>query len=130
MNTIELQFLNIIIMHSIILILLHSPNRVKVHGVTYHPLELVMYGFKDDDLPMFGRIDKIMVISGTCVFLITKFKTLGINNHLLCYAVKNCHQSNLILLSHLVHLEPLSPHHMIGDNNVYIALQSHVVRSV
>ena len=95
-----------------------SPNWIRIHGETYHPSEFVICGFQEDDLPIFGRIDEIMVITETPIFSVRLFRTLGINNHLLCYAVECMHQKTLLLLTDLVHPEPLSPHQTIGDSNV------------
>lgn len=92
----------------------------------YHRSEFVMCGFQEDDLPIFGRIDDILLITSTPMFSITLFTTLGISNHLLCYAIEHAHRTTLILLSQLTCPEPLSPHQTIGDGNVYIALRSHV----
>ena len=83
-------------------------------------------GFQDDDLPVFARIDDILVIATTPVISVRVFRTMGINNHLQCYSIKNAHQTELILLTSLVLTEPLSPHQIIGDKNTYIALRTHV----
>ena len=86
----------------------------------------MLCGFQEDDLPIFGRIDDIMVVTSTPMFSIRLFTTLGINNHLLSYAIEHAHRSTLILISQLIYPEPLSPHQRIGDDNVYIALRSQV----
>ena len=103
-------------------------NWIKIRGETYHPSEFVLCGFQEDDLPIFGRIDDIMVVTSTPIFSIRLFTTLGINNHLLSYAIEHAHRSTLILIhvSQLIYPEPLSPHQRIGDDNVYIALRSQV----
>lgn len=83
-------------------------------------------GFQDDDLPVFARIDDIMVIAATPVLSVRVFKSVGINNHLQCYAIENAHQTAFLLLSQLFFSEPLSPHQIIGDKNTYIALRTYV----
>lgn len=103
-----------------------SPNWIRIHGETYHRSEFVIYGFQEDDLPVFGRIDDILVITATPMLSIRLFRTLGINNHLLCYAIEHTHQKVLILLNQLICPDPLSPHQRIGDDNLYIALRSHI----
>ena len=82
--------------------------------------------YQEDDLPAFGKIDDIIVITSTPLLSIILFSTLGINNHLLSYAIRHAHRSSLILVSQLKYPEPLSAHSSIGDSNIYIALQSHV----
>ena len=79
----------------------------------------MLCGFQEDDLPIFGRIDDIMVVTSTPMFSIRLFTTLGINNHLLNYAIEHAHCSTLILISQLIYPEPLSPYQRIGDDNVY-----------
>ena len=103
-----------------------SPSWIHVHGETYHPSEFVICGFQDDDLPLFARIDDIMVITATPVLSVRVFRTVGINNHLQCYAIEHAHQRSFILVTQLVHPEPLSPHQKLGDKNIYIALRTYV----
>ena len=55
-----------------------------------------------------------------------RYTTVGINNHLLAYAVVRTYEYTLISLSSLVFAEPLSAHTSIGDSNVYIVMKSHV----
>ena len=76
-------------------------------------------GFQEDDLPLFGRIDEIMVIAATSILSLRLFTTLGLNNHLLSYVIERMHKTSLILLSGLVHQEPLTSHQRTGDDNVY-----------
>ena len=83
-------------------------------------------GFQDDDLPVFARIDDIVVIAVTPVLSVRVFRTVGINNHLQCYAIENAHQTAIILLTSLVLSEPLSPHQIVGDKNTYVALRTYV----
>ena len=107
----------------------HSPNWIKIYGETYHRSEFVICGFQEDDLPIFGRIDAIMVITGTPIFSLRIFRTLGLSNHLLCYAIERLHKTSLVLLSQLMHKEPLTPHQRTGDDNVYITLRFHVINT-
>ena len=86
-------------------------------------------GFQEDDLPTFGRIDEILVITATPIFSLRLFTTLGLNNHLLSYAIERMHKTSLILLSQLVHQEPLTSHQRTGDDNVYITLRFHLINT-
>ena len=101
------------------------PNWIKIHGYTYHNSEFVLCYFQEDDVPVFGKID-IIVITGTPLFSLKMFTTLGINNHLLCFVIKCSHQSSFVCVSQLKFPEPLSAHSCIGDSNIYVALRSHV----
>ena len=75
-------------------------------------------GFQDDDLPLFARIDDIMVITATPVLSVRVFRTVGINSVMQL----NMHIS---LVTQLVHPEP---HQRLGDKNIYIALRTYVPR--
>lgn len=107
-------------------IYIYRPNWIRIHGYTYHRSEFVLCDYQQDDLPAFGKIDDILVITGTPLLSIKRFSTLGINNHLLCFVIKPAHQSLFMRLSQLKYPEPLSAHSSIGDNNIYIALRAHV----
>ena len=88
--------------------------------------EFVLCDFQEDDLPVFGKINDIIVITGTPLFSLKLFTTLGINNHLLCFVIERTHRSCFVCVSRLKFPEPLSAHSCIGDSNTYIALRSHV----
>ena len=110
----------------IMCLFLNSPSWIHVRGETYHQSEFVICVFQSDDLPVFARIDDMMVVATTPVLSVRVFRTVGINNHLQCYAIENAHRTDTILLTSLVLPEPLSPHQILGDKNTYIALRSHV----
>ena len=86
----------------------------------------MLHDHQQDDLPAFGKIDDIIVITGTPLLSIRLFNTIRINNHLLCYVIQHAYRSSLVTLSHLKYPEPLAAHSSIGDSNLYIALRSHV----
>ena len=66
-----------------------------------------------------------MVVRAPLLYL-KRYKTVGINNHLSSYVVVRTYEYLLILLSSLVFAEPLSAHTSVDDDNVYIAMRSHV----
>ena len=86
----------------------------------------MIVGFQEDDLPSFGQINDILVLVGTPLFCVKLYNTIGINNHLSCYAVVCAYQYVLVLVSKLVSPEPLGAHTSIGDDNVYIPMRAHV----
>ena len=73
-------------------------------------------------------IKDILVVAGTPLISLCLYKTLGINNHLLCFAISNAHQSSVIGLSRVVHRQPLCAHSILGDGHLYIAMRSHVTQ--
>lgn len=96
---------------------------MKIYGHSYHSSDFVLCSWQEDDLPRFGQIRDMIVITGTPILAVKLYNTLGINNHLLSYAITSTLQSSVISLSNLVHFQPLSAHTCCGDSNVYIAMR-------
>ena len=86
----------------------------------------MLCGWQSDDLPIFAKIKTIILIVGVPLLFVDVFKTVGFNNHLLSYAIKDFHTSCVVLVSKLPSKQPLSPHKSIGDLNTYITLRSHI----
>ena len=85
-----------------------------------------MVGFQPNDLPAFAQINDIIVLVGTPLLSVKVYTTIGINNHLSCFAIECAYQYSLIPVSKLVSSEPLAAHNSIADENIYIAMRSHV----
>ena len=100
-----------------------------IYGQEYHRLQFVTVGFQDDDLPLFGQITDILVLVGTPLVSVKLYTTLGINNHLSCFAIACTYQYSIFPVSKLVSLEPLTAHKSIGDENIYIAMRLHVINT-
>ena len=105
--------------------LLYRVNWIKIYGQEYHPSDFVLCGWQTDDLPVFAKINAIIILVGTPLFVVEIFKTTGVNNHLLSYAIEDSYIQSVLLVSKLVYKQSLSPHQSIGDSNTYIALRSH-----
>lgn len=112
--------------HSLIFATFYRPRWIRIHGYEYHHSDFVTLGFELNDLPSFGQVADILVVVGTPLLHVKRYTTVGINNHLLAYAVVRTYEYTLISLSSLVFAEPLSAHTSIGDSNVYIVMKSHV----
>lgn len=103
------------------------PNWIGVYGERYYRNEFVLVGFQDDDLPAFGKINDIVVASGTIPLLaVNLYKTVGINSHIAAYQILRTNHRSTVLLSSLTNKHILYSHPYIGDNNTYITLRSHV----
>ena len=86
-----------------------------------------MTGFHDNDLPLFGVITDIIVVSEkTPLLAVDLYKTMGINTHVAAYQIFRTNDKSLILLSDLTHKQTLSSHQYIADGNTYITLRSHI----
>ena len=106
----------------------YRPTWIRIYGQEFHHSEYLLCGWQDNDLPVFGMIKDILVIAGTPLISLCLHKTLGINNHLLCFAITSAYQSSLISLSHVVYRRPLCAHSILGDGHLYIAMRSHVTQ--
>ena len=63
------------------------PNWIKGYGELYYKNDYLMTGFQQvDDLPAFGKIVDILLLSETILFEMQSYRTEGINSHLLAYS--------------------------------------------
>ena len=116
----------IIIIIIIIMLLFIScrPNWIGIYGARFYRGEFVCFESQDDDdLPVFGKITDILVFVKTPI---EKFRTEGINNHLLAYQISHTHSHSLLLLSNLSNKCTFCAHTYIGDGNLYITVRSHI----
>jgi hypothetical protein len=103
------------------------PNWINVYGGRYYRSEFVQSGFQEDDLPIFGKIEDIIIIAGSIpVLQINKYKTLGINSHLSAFQVSHTSLNTVILLSQLHNKDRYYAHSSPGDSSTYITMRSHV----
>lgn len=86
----------------------------------------MLCGWQDDDLPIFAQVRDIIVVSECPLFVLEKFTTDGINNHLLSYLILPTRDIFVMKVSSLPMRDPLTTHLYPGDNNLYIALKYHV----
>lgn len=84
-----------------------------------------MIGKQRDDLPEFGKIADIYVIVNYVLVHVKRFKTVGLCNHLMCYKIEPTLRQSVISLSKIPDRHPLTSHTYV-DQNLYIALRSHV----
>ena len=103
------------------------PNWIGIYGARFYRGEFVCFESQDDDdLPVFGKITDILVLVKTPLIAIEKFRTEGINNHLLAYQISHTHSHSLLLQSNLSNKCTFCAHTYIGDENLYITVGSHI----
>ena len=96
------------------------PNWIGIYGARFYRGDLVCLNHKMmDDLPVFEKITDILVLVKTPLIAIEKFRTEGINNHLLANRISHTHSHSLLLLSNLNVLFVLIP---ISVMEIYISL--------
>ena len=112
-------------MNMFALCICYRANWVKIYGYQYYPGDFVLCGWQSDDLPIFAKVDSILVIVGVPLLLVEVFHTVGFNNHILSYSITDSYTSSVISISKLDSKQPLSTHKSIGDANIYIILRYH-----
>ena len=103
------------------------PNWVNIYGCKFYSSEYIHCGWQDDDLPQFGKIKDIVVVSNHPLLFVELFQTTGINSHILAYQITSLYSFSLIMLSSLTNKYSFSAHTYIADSNLYIAVKSHDV---
>lgn len=101
---------------------------IKLYGEEYHLSNFVLLGKQVNDLPLWGSIQEILTIDpGNYPMLyVEMYETIGINNHLMCFAITRKHAYEVILMSNLVDKYPYTAHNYVGDGHLYIAMRSDV----
>ena len=51
-------------------------------------MDYVLIGWQEDDLPLFGLIEDILVINGCALFKVIKYATLKIDRHYHSFHIK------------------------------------------
>ena len=109
------------------MLLYYRPNWISVHGEKFFRSEFVITGFQSDDLPLFGKVEDILVVSSTIPLLAVKmYRTEGIHMHIDGYQIFPTNETTIILLSILTHKLSFCSHTFIGDKFSYIVFQSNI----
>ena len=101
------------------------PRWVLQHGSKYSRSDYVIIGWQEDDLPLFGRINDIMLINGSVLFRVNQYRTLGIDRHYHSFCIRNTAVESVCWHSELVDYHPLQGHRLF-NSNLYITLRSHI----
>ncbi len=59
----------------------YRPNWIGAYGEKYYRREYVHVGFQEDDLPGFGKILDVLLVSNIVLLQLELCQTLGINCH-------------------------------------------------
>ena len=85
----------------------------------------MLIGWQDDDLPLFGHINDIVVVNGSVLFLVHKYETIGIDRHYHSYCIQKKCNSDLYWLSELVDYYPYQGH-ALQNGCIYITFRSYI----
>lgn len=81
--------------------------------------------WQDDDLPIFGKIQDILVINKKVLFSVLHHTTSGIDQHYHSFVVVRTEEVSLFWLHEIVDEQPLRAH-VLFNGNLYITLRSHI----
>ncbi len=104
------------------------PNWMKIYGQEYHRLCYLQVGWQDNDLPLFGKVLDVVVISRTPLVSVQVHCTEGINLHIQTYQIVPIGETKLLLLSRLHNKVVYYAHIFSGNRKLYITMRSMVSR--
>lgn len=105
----------------------YRPKWIIKSGIKYQKPDYVIMGWQEDDLPIFGQIQDIMVTDHDEVFFeLMAYDTLGIHRHYHSFVIqKSLHEAAILSISELGYHETFYAHRLINDS-LYITLRSHI----
>lgn len=83
-------------------------------------------GWQKNDLPLFVKILDIISVEEFPFFLVEKYKSVGINEHILSFLIQRTHITCCINIADLPYKYVFSAHSYIGDGQLYITPKSHL----
>jgi hypothetical protein len=101
----------------------HRPNWIKVCGNTYRLSEFLVVGWQDNDLPEFGKIEQLMMVSHVPIAALTLYDTQGIDRHYHSYAVSSTSQVKIIGIEQFEGYPPVIGHY-INSQSQYIVVRT------
>ena len=106
-------------------IFIGRPKWVTQQSTKYAKSEYVLISWQDDDLPVFGRIDSIVSVSGFILFSVNVYRTLGIDHHYHSFVVTRTTNRALHILKELQDYRSYQAH-MLSKDQLYITYKSYV----
>ena len=79
----------------------------KIHGTSYHKNVVVVCGMAEDDSPMFGSIQDIVVVCHECFFVICPLVVVCYHHHYHAYEVKQDNSCVVFKYEQLLNYHPL-----------------------
>ena len=85
----------------------------------------ILVGWQDDDLPIFGRIQYIVVISGKTLFGVFVYRAYGIDHHYHSFLIDKTGEVAMYWLTQLADYQPLQAH-LLRSGCLCITFRSHI----
>lgn len=88
-------------------------------------MDYVLIGWQEDDLPLFGLIEDILVLNGRTAFKVIKYLTSEIDRHYHSFHIKKTSDRDFCWLSKLVDHHTFQGHVLL-NSKLYITFRSHI----
>lgn len=95
----------------------------------YSKSDYLLVSWQDDDLPIFGRVDDIVIVSDYCMFCVNVYFTLGIDRHYHSFSLKRTPNIAVYFLSELPDYHAYQAH-SLSNGQLYITFKSYVEKIV
>lgn len=105
---------------------------IKWYGIKYAHGDYILCGLQDDDLPMFGKIEDILLIKNHCFLHAKLFFTKGIHHHFSSYIIEQTTKSLLVSINNNKYFAFINPmySHVISSipGTIFIVTKLYIVR--
>lgn len=78
--------------------ILYRPRWVKSGGILYKKPAAVIITTSEDSMPVFGKLDDILIINNQVYFIVDLLTTIGFSIHFNAYIVDGRNKDSLILV--------------------------------
>ncbi len=72
--------------------------------------DYLIVSWQEDDLPLFGKVEDIVVIEEKALFCVSKYQTHGFDHHFHCYVITKVEERLSCWLSDIIDYQPLKAH--------------------
>ena len=87
--------------------------------------DYVIVSWQEDDLPLFGKIESIVLIQEKAFLIVSVYHTQGYDHHYHCYVIAREGTCSTCWLSDLVDYQPLRAHSR-RDGSLCVVVRYHV----
>ena len=105
---------------------------MEYHGIFYNLLDIILYGFEENDLPVFGKVFDMLLVKGTCFLCVQLFSTKGIDHHYNSYVLQLTESKAVVPMSdqhkYFNALNPMQSHSVFSlPGTIYVVTKYHVL---
>jgi len=93
--------------------------------IKYLQSDYVLFGWQEEDVPIFGHIQYVAVFNNNPTFGVVKYYVLGIDRHYHSFIIKKTSEVATYWLSELVDYQPLQAH-LLRNGCTLITFHSHI----